>query len=123
FCLLAIPGVLGYGLLAAIRSLAAVGIARSVLGPQTPPMRTACLYVAVGGLAVPFMPLVVAHLQTSTLVLVITGDVLYVVGAAVYALRRPDPLPRLFGYHEVFHLLVIVAGVRHFAAVSSVVAA
>ena len=38
------------------------------------------------------------------------------------ALRRPDPLPRLFGYHEVFHLLVIVAGVCHFAAVTSVVA-
>ena len=41
---------------------------------------------------------------------------MYTVGAAVYALRRPDPLPRVFGYHEIFHALVIAAAALHFAA-------
>jgi hemolysin III len=47
------------------------------------------------------------------------GGVVYTLGAAVYALRRPDPAPAVFGYHEVFHALVIIAAVLHFAAVAT----
>ncbi|MHC5001847.1 MAG: PAQR family membrane homeostasis protein TrhA [Planctomycetota bacterium] len=121
FCLLAIPGALGYGLLTAIWILAAAGIAKAVLWTQAPRVITAGLYVAVGFLGVPFIPTVADRLQATNVLLIVAGGALYVVGAVVYALRRPDPLPRLFGYHEVFHLLVIGAGVCHFAAVTSVV--
>ena len=44
--------------------------------------------------------------------------IVYSAGAAVYALRRPDPVPAVFGYHEVFHLLVIVGVATHFLAIS-----
>jgi len=50
--------------------------------------------------------------------LLATGGVLYTIGAVVYARRRPDPSPRVFGYHEVFHALVIAAAAVHFAAVA-----
>jgi len=50
--------------------------------------------------------------------LVIAGGALYTAGAVVYATQRPDPVPAIFGYHEVFHLLVIVAAVAHFSAVA-----
>ena len=50
--------------------------------------------------------------------LLATGGVLYTVGAVVYARRRPDPAPRVFGYHEVFHALVIAAAAVHFAAIA-----
>jgi hemolysin III len=52
--------------------------------------------------------------------LLATGGVLYTVGAVVYARRRPDPVPRVFGYHEVFHALVIAAAAVHFAAIAFV---
>ena len=50
--------------------------------------------------------------------LLATGGLLYTVGAVVYARRRPDPAPRVFGYHEVFHVLVIAAAAVHFAAIA-----
>jgi hemolysin III len=50
--------------------------------------------------------------------LLATGGVLYTLGAVVYAWRRPDPSPRVFGYHEVFHVLVIAAAAVQFAAVA-----
>jgi hemolysin III len=49
--------------------------------------------------------------------------VAYTLGAVVYATRTPDPFPRVFGYHEVFHALVIVAAILHYVAVSGVVGA
>ena len=48
--------------------------------------------------------------------------VLYTTGAIVYALRRPDPWPQAFGYHEIFHALVIAAAILHFTAVAMVLA-
>jgi hemolysin III len=50
--------------------------------------------------------------------LIVAGRLVYSAGAAVYALRRPDPSPAVFGYHEVFHLLVIAGVAAHFVAIS-----
>ena len=49
------------------------------------------------------------------------GGIAYTIGAVVYATRFPDPFPRVFGYHEVFHVLVIVAAILHYIAVAGVV--
>ena len=57
-----------------------------------------------------------ARLAFTPLLLLGLGAVLYIAGAVVYALRRPDPWPRTFGFHEVFHGLVVVAAACHFAA-------
>ena len=56
-------------------------------------------------------------LDTAPQTLLVVGGALYTAGAVIYALRRPDPVPRIFGYHEVFHVLVIAASACHFAAV------
>jgi hemolysin III len=55
-------------------------------------------------------------------VLVIVGGALYTLGALAYALKRPDPVPAVFGYHEIFHLFVIGAAVVHFVAIAAFVA-
>jgi len=60
---------------------------------------------------------VVRALPTSALTLVVTGGVVYTLGAVVYALRRPNPLPR-FGFHEIWHLFVLGGSALHFAAVA-----
>ena len=68
----------------------------------------------VGIVAVPEM----FNLGIAPAVLVFVGGGLYTLGALAYALRRPNPLPATFGYHEIFHLLVIFAAAAHFAAVA-----
>ena len=51
-------------------------------------------------------------------VLIATGGLLYTIGAVVYAKQRPDPSPTIFGYHEIFHVLVVAAAVAHFTAIA-----
>jgi hemolysin III len=64
------------------------------------------------------MPQLVDRLAAAPLVLFVAGGVLYTVGAVVYATRRPDPWPRTFGFHEVFHALVIAAAAVQFVALA-----
>jgi len=66
-------------------------------------------------------PELVGRLSAPTLLLLALGGAVYSAGALVYATKRPNPAPAVFGYHEVFHALTIVAAGMHFAAVASVV--
>ena len=76
------------------------------------------VYVALGWVAVAAFPQLIERLGITATVLVALGGVLYTVGAVIYALRRPDPVPAVFGYHEVFHALVIAAAALQYAAVA-----
>jgi len=76
------------------------------------------LYLALGWVAVAFLPQISAAGGPHVLALLLAGGVLYSVGAIVYATRRPDPSPRWFGFHEVFHAFTIAAFVVHYVAVS-----
>ncbi len=79
------------------------------------------LYPALGWTAIVAAPALWRYLSTPVLVLVVAGGVLYTVGVPVLFTRRPDPWPRTFGYHEVWHGLTVVAAGLHFAAISLVV--
>ncbi len=107
----------GHGALAVIWAGAALGVAKSLAWPRAPKWMTALLCVGLGW-AVASEVLsrlsIVGPLCTGLLV---ACGVVYSLGAVVYALKRPDPLPRVFGYHEVFHALVIVASGLLFAHV------
>jgi hemolysin III len=88
-------------------------------GPLTlPPRLAAGAYVLAGWLAVIPMWRLAQVLPGSALLLLVAGGLLYSAGAAVFALRRPDPDPAWFGYHEVFHVLVVTAAAVHYAAVA-----
>ena len=73
-------------------------------------------YVAVGCAAAAGLPQMFDRLALTPLLLFGVGGVLYAIGAVVYATRRPDPWPRSFGFHEVFHGLVVAAAASHFVA-------
>ncbi len=75
-------------------------------------------YLALGWVAVGFLPEILRRGGPAVLGLLVAGGVFYTLGALVYALRRPDPSPRWFGFHEVFHALTIAAFVTHYIAVS-----
>jgi hemolysin III len=53
------------------------------------------------------------------LVLLVLGGILYTIGGVIYGLRRPDPFPRVFGYHEVFHVFVIAGSALHYTLIAA----
>ncbi|HEV7525232.1 MAG TPA: hemolysin III family protein [Acidimicrobiia bacterium] len=110
-------------LLSVVWSLAVVGVALQLVWLHAPRWLVAALYIAIGWTAVAFAPALWRQLGIVTFSLLVLGGVVYSVGAAVYATQRPDPSPEVFGFHEVFHLLVIVAGLAFFAAIARVVTA
>jgi hemolysin III len=74
-----------------------------------PKWLTAAIGIALGWIAVVALPELAHNEGITPLVLLLAGGIAYTVGAIVYAVRRPNPLPRVFGYHELFHALTIVA--------------
>jgi hemolysin III len=63
-------------------------------------------------------PGLIGELPATPLVLLAAGGALYTVGAVIYAIQRPNPWPRVFGFHEVFHTLVVAAAVTHYVAMA-----
>lgn len=96
-------------LLAIAWTLAALGMAAAAPALRIPRPVLAGLYVAMGWVAIGFLPQIAAAIGASSLVLMGLGGVLYTLGAVAYAFHRPDPWPRVFGYHEVFHLATVAA--------------
>ncbi|MGC3997365.1 MAG: hemolysin III family protein [Anaeromyxobacter sp.] len=113
----------GSTLLVVVWSGAALGIIQSVLWPTCPKPLSAIVYVLLGWVVLPVLPALQTRLGPGSIGLLAAGGVVYSLGAVVYALRRPDPFPRVFGYHEVFHALVIGAAVLHFLVAARAVLA
>jgi len=90
-------------------SLALAGVTVSLLGIPVPRTLLAALYVGVGCVAVPVAPALYAAVGGKGLALILAAGGTYTVGALCYAFKWPDPWRDFFGYHEVFHLLVIAA--------------
>jgi hemolysin III len=82
----------------------------------------AATYLGLGWVALLALPSMVGNLGPGTFVLVLLGGLVYSTGALVFARKRPDPLPTVFGYHEVFHALVLLAGALFYVAVARTVA-
>ena len=78
---------------------------------------SALLYIILGWVAVGVMPQLYSHSGVLAFSLLIAGGVMYTLGALVYAFRRPDPWPKTFGYHEIFHSFVALAAICHFLVV------
>ena len=94
------------------------GVALSVAWVTAPRVLFALSYVALGWAVVVVFPELMSALDLTPIVLFGAGGLLYSVGAVIYALRRPDPWPSTFGFHEIFHALVIAAAVTHFVAIA-----
>jgi hemolysin III len=116
--LLVLKGSLATAVLIAVWAGALGGIVFSLAWITAPRVLVAATYLALGWVAVIVTPQLVQHAGVAPTVLIAVGGLLYSVGATVYALKRPDPWPATFGFHEVFHTLVTTAAAVHFIAIA-----
>ena len=118
FALLVLEGTLAIVILVVVWAGALGGIVLKLVWIDAPKPLVAVLYVMLGWVAVAAFPDLIRELGVTSTALVVAGGLLYTAGAVVYALGRPDPVPTVFGYHEVFHALVIAAAALQYAAIA-----
>ena len=116
--LLVLDGTWGRVILTVVWAGALIAILLKFAWVDAPKWVAASLGLALGWVAVFAMPQLVDRLEASALTLLIAGGLLYSVGAVVYARQKPDPFPRVFGYHEVFHALTIAAAACQYVAIA-----
>lgn len=119
--LLALPGMDGLKLLTLMWGAASFGILQSLFWTHAPRWLSFTLYIVCGWIAVSFFSELGAALGTTNLTFLTIGGVLYTIGAIIYALKKPNPSPKYFGYHEIFHAMVIIAAVCHFIVIDSLI--
>jgi hemolysin III len=122
FALLALDGALRWVALGTMWGVAAVGITIRWFWTNVPRRVMAGTYLALGWGAAAFSPWLGQHLHAGPMVLIACGGLLYTCGALVYMFKRPNPSPRVFGFHEVFHAFTIAAATCHWTAVWMLVA-
>jgi hemolysin III len=118
FALLVLDGALATVILVVVWSGALAGILMKLVWIDAPKVLVAILYLALGWVAVAALPTMLDELGITGTALVAVGGLLYTVGALVYAFQRPNPAPAVFGYHEVFHALVILAAALQYAVIA-----
>jgi hemolysin III len=116
-CVLVLSGAWRWGLLAVIWTLAAVGIYFKLAFMRAPRWLSVVIYMAMGWVGVVGIGQLLAALSPEALGWLAAGGLLYSIGAVIYATRRPDFFPGVFGFHEVWHLFVSAASAAHFVFV------
>ena len=118
FAVLALDGPLATAILVVVWTAALGGIVLKLVWIDAPKWLVALIYVAIGWVALAAFPQLLSKLGVTATAMVAAGGLLYTAGALVYARRRPDPVPTVFGYHELFHALVILAAALQYAVVA-----
>jgi hemolysin III len=117
FCLLALDGRWRWGLLALVWSLALCGVSLKLFCMGAPRWLSVALYLGIGWVAVVAAPELLRVVPAGGMAWVLAGGLTYSAGALVYGLKRPNPVPGVFGFHEVWHLFVLAGSACHFWAV------
>jgi hemolysin III len=120
-CLLAMPAAWGIPILCVAWAGAALGIVLKQFAFDRLKILEYSLYPILGWIVVIAMPVLWHRLTTAELVLLMAGGLLYTVGIPVLVKERPDPWPRTFGYHEIWHTFTIAAGLCHFLTIEFLV--
>jgi hemolysin III len=119
--LLAMSGVIRVVVFSAVWLGALAGIALEWAWFRPPRGWVTAVYISLGWVAIIGLPQLWTSLGVAGFLLVFLGGVSYTVGAVIHATRRPDPWPEVFGYHELFHVFVLLAMVMHYCAIAFVV--
>jgi hemolysin III len=120
FCINAFTGFWKWGMLSIIWSLALIGIAMKIFFIRAPRWLNAGIYVVMGWLCVGASGQLLATLPAWVLTWLIIGGVVYTLGAVVYSTKMFNFVPGVFGFHEVWHIFVLLAAAAHFVAVMGI---
>ncbi len=118
FAVLALHGPLSVAILVVVWVGALSGAVFNLIWTSAPKWLHAVLYIALGWVAVAALPQLSESIGIGGLALLALGGAIYTLGAVVYTIKRPNPAPAVFGYHENFHVLVIVAAALHYAVIA-----
>ena len=118
FALIALHGTLALAILVAVWTGALTGAVFNLIWSTAPKWLLAVTYISLGWVAVAAIPQLAAAIGIAGLALLALGGLLYTAGAVIYAMKRPDPVPTVFGYHEVFHALVILAAAIQYVVIA-----
>lgn len=113
-CLIALKGFIGWSLLGIIWALAIIGILIKIFWIHAPRWFSSVIYVVAGWIALIYLMPIIHTLGTAGSLWLFIGGGFYTMGAVVYAVGKPDPLPGFFGFHEVFHIFIMVGSAMHF---------
>lgn len=118
FALMLMSNAWGIPLLSVVGSLALVGFILTLAAPAPPRWVRVGLYLTLGWISVVAITELISSLPVEAFALLVLSGILFSVGGVTYATRRPDPFPRVFGYHEVFHTLQVAATVAIYSVVA-----
>ena len=118
FGLLVLDGAWRWAVLGIVWGGAACAVLLNVTWKSSPQWLTGVLAITLGWVGVVVAPKFAGEIGAGGMTLVVAGGLAYTAGALIFAMRRPDPYPSTFGYHEIFHVLVITAVACHYAAVA-----
>jgi hemolysin III len=113
-CLVPLRGPWGWSLFGAVWGLALAGMALAVFAINAPRWLTTAVYLGLGWLVVVAVWPLVHRVSAEGLFWIVLGGAFYSAGAVIYALKRPDPVPHVFGFHEIFHIFVMLGSLSHF---------
>ena len=122
FCVLMFEGFWKWGLLALIWSLAMIGVASEVILIKAPRWLRVSVYLMMGWIVIAAIGEMLKVLPVGALVWLLAGGVIYTLGAIIYATKKLDLFPGKFGFHELWHIFVILAALAHFVAIAVYVA-
>lgn len=113
-CLLKLKNPAGLQLLSILWLIAIIGMCMTTLWTNVPKWTRAILYVFMGWIAIFYFSEIKSSLSIININLLVLGGITYTIGALVYAFKWPDPFPTILGYHEIFHVFVVLGSGLHF---------
>jgi hemolysin III len=118
-CFIYLDGTMKWGILIAQWSLVFFGTVFKLLFINTPRFIGTLIYLLMGWIVLVPIATLFKTMEPASFILLIAGGISYTIGAVIYALKRPDPFPGFFGFHEIFHIFVTGGAVLHLLTISS----
>ena len=116
-CYFCLDGLWKWGMIGVQWSLVFVGALLQIFFPKAPRVLNAGVYLTMGWLAVLPLHRILAVMTSSQEILMWSGGAAFTIGGVIYALKRPRIIPGVFGFHELFHIMVLIGGALHYAMV------